>query len=124
MTNIAKINNLHLNINSILTYLNNNEVHNAYSVWESIPEEDQNEFSELKSYFKKYIFLKESINNQILTATKAGVDRHIQEDIDKLAKIESLIKSGKKNEALRLSQTLEYLEVPDNVWNFLNSIKQ
>lgn len=124
MTNIAKINNLHLNINSILTYLNNNEVHNAYSVWEAIPEEDQNEFSELKSYFKKYIFLKESINNQILTATKAGVDRHIQEDIDKLAKIESLIKSGKKNEALRLSQTLEYLEVPDNVWNFLNSIKQ
>lgn len=124
MTNIAKINNLHLSINSILSYLNNNEVHNAYLVWDSIPEEDQNEFSELKSYFKKYIFLKESINNQILTATKAGVDRHIQEDIDKLAKIESLIKSGKKNEALRLSQTLEYLEVPDSVWNFLNSIKQ
>lgn len=124
MTNIAKINNLHLNINSILTYLNNNEVHNAYSVWEAIPEEDQNEFSELKSYFKKYIFLKESINNQILTATKAGLDRHIQEDIDKLAQIESLIKSGKRNEALRLAQTLEYLEVPENVWNFLNSIKQ
>lgn len=124
MTNIAKINNLHLSINSILSYLNNNEVQDAYLVWDSIPEEDQNEFSELKSYFKKYIFLKDSINNQILTATKAGVDRHIQEDIDKLAKIESLIKSGKKNEALRLSQTLEYLEVPDSVWNFLNSVKQ
>lgn len=124
MTNIAKINSLHSNINSILEYLNDNEVQNAYMVWELIPEEDQNDFSELKSYFKKYIFLKESINNQILTASKAGLDRHIQEDIDKLAEIENLIKKDKKNEALRLAQSLEYLEVPDKVWNFLNSIKE
>lgn len=124
MTNIAKINNLHLSINNILSYLNNNEVQSAYLIWESIPEEDQTEFSELKSYFKKYIFLTESINNQILSATKAGLDRNIQEDIDKLAEIESLIKNDKKNEALRLAQSLEYLEVPENIWNFLNSIKQ
>lgn len=118
MSNILKINNLHSNINNILLHLGNNEIYSAYLLWESVSEEEQNYFIELKCYFKKYIFLKESINNKILNATKNFIEDNIQNDINKLNEIEKLISEGKKSQALQLSKSLEYLEVPEDLWNF------
>lgn len=114
-------NQLKENIDNILHHITNDDLSSALIIWDKLSEHDQNDFVELKSYFKKYIFVSQSINFQIIQAKKQDINDQFEKDLYKLKQIDMLVKENKHGEALKMAQSLEYLEVSDDVWRYLNN---